>query len=59
MVDCPKNTIVAIMAEGKKHPLAVGITTLSTEEIAKINKGPGIETVHYLNDGLWTMKPVK
>lgn len=25
----------------------------------KINKGVGIETYHYLNDGLWQMKPVK
>jgi PUA domain protein len=59
LVDVPKDTIVAVMAEGKKHALAVGITTLSSEEIVKVNRGPGIETVHYLNDGLWTMKPVK
>jgi len=59
MSDAPKNTIVAVMAEGKKHALAVGITVLSTEDIAKVNKGIGIETVHYLNDGLWTLKPVK
>jgi len=59
MSDAPKNTIVAVMAEGKKHALAVGITVLSTDEISKVNKGIGIETVHYLNDGLWIMKPVK
>jgi hypothetical protein len=26
---------------------------------AKVNKGIGIENYHYLNDGLWQMKPVK
>lgn len=26
---------------------------------AKVNKGVGIENCHYLNDGLWQMKPVK
>jgi len=57
--DVPKDTIVAIMAEGKEHALAVGITALSSEDILKVNKGIGIETVHYLNDGLWTMKAVK
>lgn len=25
----------------------------------KVNKGVGIENCHYLNDGLWQMKPVK
>jgi PUA domain protein len=50
---------VAVMAEGKQHALAVGITSLSTEDIAKVNKGVGIENCHYLNDGLWQMKPVK
>lgn len=26
---------------------------------AKVNKGVGVENCHYLNDGLWQMKPVK
>ncbi|KAF2883917.1 hypothetical protein ILUMI_22257 [Ignelater luminosus] len=59
MTEAPKGTVVAVMAEGKQHALAIGITALSTEEIAKVNKGIGIENVHYLNDGLWQMKPVK
>ncbi|XP_025830834.1 malignant T-cell-amplified sequence 1 homolog [Agrilus planipennis] len=59
MTEAPKGAIVAIMAEGKQHALAIGLTSLSTEEIAKVNKGVGIENVHYLNDGLWQMKPVK
>ncbi|KAG8227107.1 hypothetical protein J437_LFUL001650 [Ladona fulva] len=49
----------AVMAEGKQHALAVGVTALSTTDIASVNKGVGIENCHYLNDGLWQMKPVK
>ncbi|XP_065201224.1 malignant T-cell-amplified sequence 1 homolog [Planococcus citri] len=55
----PKGTTVAVMAEGKQHALAVGITSLSTDDIVKVNKGIGIENCHYLNDGLWQMKPIK
>ncbi|KAI8441077.1 hypothetical protein MSG28_009341 [Choristoneura fumiferana] len=54
-----KGQVVAVMAEGKQHALAVGMTSLSTDDIAKVNKGVGIENCHYLNDGLWQMKPVK
>jgi PUA domain protein len=51
--------VVAIMAEGKENALAIGKTVMSTEEIAAKNKGIGVETYHYLNDGLWNMAPVK
>ncbi len=44
---------VAIYAENKEHALAVGVTALSTSDIRDVNKGVGVETVHYLNDGLW------
>lgn len=33
MSPAAKNTIVAIMAEGKEHALAIGITTLSTDDM--------------------------
>eukprot|EP01041_Mallomonas_annulata_P012354 gene12354-25991_t len=46
-------TPVAIYAEGKKHPLAVGLTKMSTTQIVGVNKGVAVETVHYLLDGLW------
>ncbi|KAF3423325.1 hypothetical protein E2986_00089 [Frieseomelitta varia] len=59
MTPVEKGTVVAVMAEGKQHALAVGVTTLSTEDIVKVNKGIGIENCHYLNDGLWQMKSVK
>ncbi|KAK3866815.1 hypothetical protein Pcinc_027671 [Petrolisthes cinctipes] len=53
------NCVVAVMAEGKQNALCVGITALSAKDIKKTNKGVGIENCHYLNDGLWYMKPVK
>ncbi|KAJ3042629.1 hypothetical protein HDV00_006908 [Rhizophlyctis rosea] len=51
--DLPAEAVVAIMAEGKEHALAVGTTTMSTQDIKKVNKGIGIELAHFLNDGLW------
>lgn len=59
MTSVPKGTVVAVVAEGKQQALAVGLTAMSTDDISKINKGIGIENIHYLNDGLWQMKPVK
>jgi len=44
---------VAIYAEGKEHATAIGLTRMSTEDIRTINKDIGVETLHYLNDGLW------
>lgn len=52
-------SVVTIIAEGKEHALAVGILKMSPDEILKINKGVGIENIHYLNDGLWRLKPIK
>ena len=46
---------VAIFAEGKEHPVGVGLTKMGTEEIKKVNKGIGVETVHYLGDDLWSI----
>ncbi len=59
MTPAEKDTVVAVMAEGKEHALAIGLTSMSTEEIASKNKGIGVENLHYLNDGLWNMKAVK
>ncbi|GBG82909.1 hypothetical protein CBR_g36436 [Chara braunii] len=49
----PAEQPVAIMAEGKQHALAIGYTKLSAVDIRSVNKGVGVENVHYLNDGLW------
>jgi malignant T-cell-amplified sequence len=45
---------VAIFAEGKDLPLAVGVMTMSTEDIRAAAKGFAIEEIHYLDDALWT-----
>ncbi|KAI0818879.1 hypothetical protein BC629DRAFT_1464846 [Irpex lacteus] len=45
----PAGTPVAIFAEGKEH--AVGY-----EDIKKVNKDVGVETVHYLGDDLWAIQ---
>jgi PUA domain protein len=44
---------VVIYAEGKEYPLAVGFMTMSSVDVRKKNKGTGIETCHFLGDGLW------
>lgn len=54
--DIPAERMVAIHAEGKEHAVGIGITKLSTEEIKKVNKGVGVETVTYLGDELWAVK---
>lgn len=51
----PADKVVVISAEGKEHACMVGKTKLSTEDIKRIKKGPGVETVHYLGDGLWAL----
>mmetsp|Transcript_1760 Transcript_1760/g.2377 ORF Transcript_1760/g.2377 Transcript_1760/m.2377 type:complete len:183 (-) Transcript_1760:342-890(-) len=51
--DFPEGTAVIITAEGKEHPLAIGLTKLSTQDLKEKNKGIGVENMHYLNDGLW------
>lgn len=45
--------VVAVYVEGKEHAVAVGVMLMSSDDIVKINKGPCIENVHHLGDGLW------
>mmetsp|Transcript_8341 Transcript_8341/g.10542 ORF Transcript_8341/g.10542 Transcript_8341/m.10542 type:complete len:134 (+) Transcript_8341:390-791(+) len=52
----PADTPIQIMAEGKELPLAIGITKLSTDDIQNVNKGIGINSIHVLGDGLWTLE---
>lgn len=46
-------TVVVINAEGKSNACMVGLLKMDTEAIKSVNKGVGVETVHYLGDGLW------
>lgn len=48
-----KDAIVIVNAENKEHALAIGTLLMSTEDIRSINKGHGVEMVHYLGDCLW------
>ncbi len=45
MVDVDRETIVAIMAEGKNHAMGIGIMAMSTDEIRKKNKDVAIELI--------------
>jgi len=54
-----KDTIVAIKAEGKEQILALGKTVMSTEDMKKINADTAIESIHYLNDGLWNTPTIE
>lgn len=49
----PAGTPVALHAEGKEHAVGIGILKLSTEEIKRVNKDVGVETITYLGDDLW------
>eukprot|EP00729_Bicosta_minor_P005720 gene5720-11215_t len=59
LTEAAERTPVGIFCEGKEHAVCVGITTMSTADIASKNKGIGIEVIHFLNDGLWCMDPRK
>jgi len=44
---------VAVYAEGKDLPLAIGIMAMTTEEVQAAAKGYAIEHTHFLDDALW------
>lgn len=54
----PAESPVAIYGEGKEHAMAVGMTKMSTEDMRSINKGIGVDNLHYLTDGLWHIASV-
>ncbi|KPV73461.1 uncharacterized protein RHOBADRAFT_16585, partial [Rhodotorula graminis WP1] len=49
----PSGTPVAVYAYGKEHPLAIGLTKMSTNDIRDLNKDIGVENVAFLGDDLW------
>ncbi|GAA5828052.1 hypothetical protein JCM11251_005711 [Rhodosporidiobolus azoricus] len=49
----PSGSPVAVHAYGKEHALAIGLLTMSTDEIRSVNKGVGVENVVFLGDDLW------
>ena len=56
--EIPAGKAVAIFAEGKEHPCGVGILKMGTEEMKRVNKDVGVETVHYLGDDLWAIQKI-
>eukprot|EP00929_Paragymnodinium_shiwhaense_P112144 TRINITY_DN80399_c0_g1_i1.p1 TRINITY_DN80399_c0_g1~~TRINITY_DN80399_c0_g1_i1.p1 ORF type:complete len:181 (+),score=43.82 TRINITY_DN80399_c0_g1_i1:96-638(+) len=56
MEDAPNGACVQVIAEGCVHACAVGVLTMSTDDIKNLNKGVCIDMIHYLNDGLWQIK---
>ena len=51
--DLPVGTAVAIMCEGKKHAIGMGILTMTSDAIETEKKGQAIEVIHSLGDTLW------
>eukprot|EP01134_Creolimax_fragrantissima_P004420 CFRG4420T1 len=56
MVTVDKDAIVAITGEGKSHAMAIGRMKMSSDDIKSINKGIGVDNLHFLQDGLWQTK---
>jgi predicted RNA-binding protein (TIGR00451 family) len=52
-VQADKGDPVAIYAQDKENALAIGVMLMSTQEVRSVNKGHGVESLHYLTDGLW------
>lgn len=44
---------------GKEHAVAIGVMAMSSEQIAKEQKGLAIQTFHHLGDALWIMNSNK
>ncbi|KAG0723133.1 Malignant T-cell-amplified sequence 1 [Chionoecetes opilio] len=58
MSEVEQDTVVAVMAEGKQHALCVGVCSLSTQDIAKTNKGTQ-NSVTKNNTQLYSWRPTK
>ena len=46
MEDVPTDSVVAVMVQGKEHAIAIGVTSMSTQEIRQVNKGNAVENTH-------------
>ncbi|KAG0142618.1 hypothetical protein CROQUDRAFT_673445 [Cronartium quercuum f. sp. fusiforme G11] len=51
-------TPVAVHVEGKSVACAIGLTQMSGIDMVKINKGIGVDNVHWLGDDLWALEKV-
>ncbi|CAN8067629.1 unnamed protein product [Agarophyton chilense] len=46
-------TAVAVFADTKQHPIAVGIARMSSAQMRATDKGIAVENVHFVSDCLW------
>ena len=51
-------TPVQVTAEGCTHACAVGLACMSSEDLNGKPNGQAIESIHFLNDGLWKFNKV-
>jgi PUA domain protein len=51
--ELPALAPVAVYAEGKEHALALGTMKLSGADVRAVNKGIGIEVLHFAGDDLY------
>lgn len=56
--DLAIHTPVAVHAEGKEFACAIGFTQKTSQDIIKINKGIGLDNLHWLGDDLWLIDQV-
>ncbi|MBT7902244.1 DUF1947 domain-containing protein [Candidatus Woesearchaeota archaeon] len=49
-----KNQPIVIIDETHKKPLAIGIPTLSSEDLEKKEKGKLIKNIHHVGDEIWS-----
>jgi PUA domain protein len=54
-----KEQIVAVMAEGKEHAMAIGLQKMSCDEVKEATGGIAIDNIHYLNDGIFRLTKVQ
>ena len=59
IADVAEGDVVAVMAEGKQHALAVGIANFGADAIREMKRGAAIDCVHCLNDDLWLIKEME
>ena len=52
----PAGAPVAVYAEGKEHALALGVMSMSTDDVRAVNKGVAIEAMHFAGDDLWKVE---
>ena len=45
-------------AAGKEMALGIGLTTMSTDDIKRLNKNVGVENVAFLGDDLWVLNKI-